>query len=657
MALGKKKKKSAQVRSQNPVLNINDDVLRSEKKQSRILENGVTTLHDQIAPTFFDRSNPEHLVVGNKFVRNLMITGFPKQIGVGWASDLYDYEGDLDIALHVHPIDERTALNELTTKITQFQAQLQTETERGSNRNITRLSSAVEDLYDERMKIEQNYISLFGIQMIMNLYADSLEKLQKESQVLENSMSGRKVQLSINSLRQDQGYKSALPFARTWLPRNYRNFSSEGLTACFPFYNAEISHPFGVFLGVNTQTSTPIYIDFYNRKLLDSGNATVFGMTGSGKSFFVSLLTMRSALQGIRTAIIDPEGEYRSITKVLGGLNIEIKPGGKVPNPFDVREEEEVDDNNRPTGRVVVKLQDKIIDLLNLIGVMCGGMENQQKSLISHVLELTYKDFGITEDASSLYEQGAVLGEDGILTHSGRYKVMPTLSDFHKRLMEFSRLPGNESVIPIANTMRMFTREGVFGMFDVQTPESLQNMIDAPVITFDVSGLEGDTLRPIGMYIALSWCNEKFAKQDLSIRKRIVCDEAWMLVKNSMAGSEYTAHFLETTARRIRKRNGALLVASQNFKEFIENPQGEAVLTNTHVNIFLKQNNTDLDAVQSKFKLSDGERDFLATAKKGNFLLKMSRESTIGYAYPFPHEKKLIEANSTARMVSDANKK
>jgi len=645
-----KKKSKAHAITELPSGTIQD----FPNKQSHILANGRTSLRDQIAPNFIDRSHPDYLQVGNKFVRNFMVTGFPKQIAVGWADNLYDYEGDLDLAIHVSPIDERLALDELTSKITQFQAQLQTEAERGSNRNITRLQTAVQELMEERMKVEQNYISLFGIQMIMNLYCDTLEKLNKETQLLESSMRGKKVKLTTTALRQDQGYKSALPYGQTWLTQNYRNFSSEGLTACFPFYNSEISHPSGTFIGVNVDTRTPIYIDFFDRKLLDSGNATVFGMTGSGKSFFVSLLTMRSALQGIRTAIVDPEGEYRSITEALGGVNVEIKPGGAVPNPFDVHEEEEVDDNGTPTGRKLVKLQDKVIDLLNLIGVMCGGLENEQKSLISHVLDTTYRDFGITESADSLFTQEVLLNAKGELEHSGTRKQMPTLSDFYERLEKFAHMPGNERVIPVANTLRMFTKTGVFGMFDVQTPPELQNMIDAPVVCFDVSGLEGDTLRPIGMYIALSWCNEKFAKRDLTVRKRIVCDEAWMLVKKSMAGSEYTAHFLETVARRIRKRNGSLLVASQNFKEFIENPQGEAVLTNTHINIFLKQNNTDLDAVQNKFKLSDGERDFLATSKKGHFLLKLARESTTGYAYPFAMEKYLIEKSSTARMVASA---
>lgn len=614
------------------------------------IANGVPSLKDLIAPASFDRSSPDHMQVGDKFVRNFIIAGFPRQIAVGWANALYNYEGDLDLALHINPTDERTAMDELTSKITQFEAQLATEMEKGSNRNITRLRSQIEDLYQERIKAEQNYISLFSIQMIMNLFTNNLEQLNKETQLLENSLKGRKIKLMANYLRQDMGYKSALPFGCSWLNRNYRNFNSEALTACYPFYNAEISHPTGVFVGVNNQTQTPIYIDFYDRKLLNNGNTTVFGTAGSGKTFMVSLLTMRSVLKQIRTAIVDPEGEYKIITQALGGVNIEIKPGGVIPNPFDLEDEEEVDDYGYPTGRKVVRLQEKISDLLNLIGVMCGGLEREQISLLSLVLADTYKGFGMTESPESLYTDDVVLNDEGEFIHHGQKKVMPTLSDFHERLVLASKQDGNECLIPVANSLQMFIKTGVYGLFDTQTSPELVNMKAAPVITFDVSSLEDKVLRPIGMYIALTWCWEKFAKKDLAIKKRIVCDEAWMLVKKEMAGSEFTAQFLENTARRIRKRNGSLLVASQNFKEFADNPQGQAVLTNTTVNIFLRQNATDIDDVQSVFKLSDGERNFMLSATKGNFLLKMQEESTTGYAMAFDYERFLIEKKTAAMM-------
>lgn len=642
----KKKKKKGAPEEKITVLGLDEKPV-----EQTTLATGVPTIKDLMAPPSIDRSNPDYIKVGNKYARNFIIAGYPKMIAVGWADSIYNYDGDLDLAIHVNPTDERNALDELTNKITQFEAQLSTELEKGSNRNITRLQNQIQELYAERQKVEQNYISIFGIQMIMNLYCQSLDQLNKETQLLDNSLKGRKIKLMPTYLQMDQGYKSALPFGKSWLPKNYRNFSSEGLTACFPFYNAEISHATGVFVGVNLQTATPIYIDFEDRRVLNNGNVTVFGCAGSGKTFLVSLLTMRSALKQVRTVIIDPEGEYRTITQSLGGATIVIAPDStSLINPFDIEEEDEVDDDGRPTGAKIVKINEKVADLLNLIGVMCGTIDNEQRSLISYVISELYADFGFTEDPSSLYLDNVDLNSRGEFVHHGRKKAMPTFSDFHKKLEQVAQNDSNKCLVNVANALRMFKKGGVYGMFDHQTSQSLQNFKEAPVVTFDVSQLEESILRPIGMFIALNWAWEKFAKKNIKQKKRIVCDEAWMLTNKNMVGHEFTAQFLETTSRRIRKRNGGLLVASQNFKEFSDNPQGQAVLTNASVNIFLKQNSTDIDDVQETFKLSDGERNFLSTAKKGHFLLKMGQESTVGFAKAFEYEKYLIEKKTISAV-------
>lgn len=614
-----------------------------------MLERGVPTLKDMMAPPSFNRDAFDHLGVGDRVMRSFILAGFPKHIQVGWANQLYNYDGDLDMAIHINPMDEREAVDELTDKITQYEAQLDIESEKGQTRNMTRLGNQIQELVREREKIEQNYISMYQVQMICNLHTKSVEQLDKETQILDNVLRGKKIKLMPLHLRQDQGYKSGMPFGKTWLPKNFRNFSSEGLTACFPFYNAEISHPSGTLLGVNLQTQTPIYVDFFDRRILENGNTTVLGRAGSGKTFLVSLLTMRSALQGVRTVIIDPEGEYSTITEAMGGTVIKIAPGSTtIPNPFDLEDEDELDDDGKPTGRRIVNIKEKVADLLNLIGVMTGELTQEQRSLVSFALTSIYEEFGFSEDYTTLYDDDVVLNEKGEFVHHGRKRPMPVFSDFHRKLVEISQTPGNETLISVANALRMFTKDGVYGLFDQPTAEDVVNYKDSPVVCFDIKQLEENVLRPIGMYIALSWAWEKFAKKNPQIKKRIVCDEAWMLTNPNMAGYTYTAQFLETCSRRSRKRNCSLLVASQNFKEFCSCPQGEAVLSNAVVNIFLKQSSTDLDAVQDKFKLSNGERSYLTSPPRGHFLLKMNSEATIGYAMAMDFEKYLIEKRTIA---------
>lgn len=614
--------------------------------QSSPLGKGMRTIHDLFAPSGFDRSNESYIKVGNKYVRSFVMNGYPAMVSVGWLDPLYSYEGDMDVALHVEPADDRAALDELTAKITQFEAQYQIEMQKGNIKNITRLRHMIDQLYRQRERLEQNWENLFYIQIAANLYADTEDDLEKQSQKLDNRLKGRKMYLMPLFLRQDVGYRTALPFGVSYLPDMFRNFNSGALTACFPFYNSEISHPTGVFCGVNLATATPVFIDFYDRMVLNNGNATVIGQAGSGKTFFVSLLTLRSSLKGVRTVIIDPEGEYVPLTKALGGHHIFISPDSPTKlNPFDLEEEE------LPDGTKEVKIKDKVADLLNLVGVMAGGLTPEQRSMVAHVLTELYHEKGFSENPKSLYVTEPDFDEKtGEFYHDGMKKPMPTFSDFHEKLEQFAERENHEEIKKLANALRIFKKGGVYDLFDCHTSADLANLKDAPVLTFDVSRLEESVLRPLGMYVALSWTWEKFVKKNPTIKKRVVCDEAWMLMNKNMAGHEYTAQFLENAARRIRKRNGGLLVASQNFSEFANNEQGKAVLTNAKVKILLGQDPTDIDAVQQVFKLSDGERNFLLSARRGEMLIKMNTESSVVYALPFPYEKQLIEKAYAAKV-------
>jgi len=625
------KKKEDTVQKETPKVNT------KKKQTTSELGKGIRTIKDLFAPPSFDRSNENHLKVGNKYVRSFVMNGYPSSVGVGWLDQLFNYDGDMDTAIYVEPADERNALDELTAKITQFEAQYQMEVQKGNIKNVTRLKNIINQLYDQRERLEQNWESLFHIQIASNLYADTEEDLEKQAQKLDNKLKGRKMYLMPVYLRQDDGYKTVLPLGKSYIPDMYRNFNSGALTACFPFYNSEVSHKTGVFCGVNLATMTPVLIDFYDRSVLNNSNLSVIGQAGSGKTFFVSLLTLRSVLKNVRTFIIDPEGEYRKITHSVGGSNIVIAPDSDTMiNPFDLEEEEESD------GTRTVKIKDKVADVLNLIGVMAGGMTGEQRSLVSHIISQTYEDKGFTEDPESLYVKEPYFDEEtGEFYHDGMKKPMPTFSDFHQRLEEYARVEANDDLLRLVNTLRMFRKGGVYDMFDTQTSSSV-DLKNAPIVTFDISRLEESVLRPIGMYVALSFTWEKFVKKNPHQKKRVVVDEAWMLVNKNMAGFEYTAQFLENSARRIRKRNGGLLVASQNFYEFANSEQGKAVLSNTVVNVFLRQDSTDIDAVQHTFKLSDGERNFLLGAKRGEMLIRMNGESSVAYAMSFPFEHELI---------------
>ena len=621
-------------------LNEQDDV-----DELMDIEKGSYSIRDFIAPPSMQRGELDYLTVGNQYVRNFVMQGFPNQVYVGWLNELFNSESDIDTMIHIEPANDREALDSLTAKITQYEAQLATEQERGNIRNVTRLGDAIQGLYEERRKLERNIEKLYQVEICANLYASDKEELEKETQKLDNKLRGRKIYLMPTYLRQDEGYNSALPIGKSFLPDKFRNFNSGALTACFPFYNSEITHENGVFLGVNTATWTPVLVDFYDRKILNNSNITVLGQAGTGKTFFVSLLTLRSTLRGVRSVIIDPEGEYKKLTDAVGGSHIYLAPdSNECINPFDIEEEDIVDADGFPTGQKEVSINNKVSDILNLLEVMAGGLTSGQRSTCSTLLQQLYYDKNISKDPKSLYVTDPYFDpKTKVFYHNGMKKQMPTFSDFHRKVEEYAIKNNDIEMQDLAKSLLMFKKGGIYDMFDCYTSESLANFKNAPIVTFDVSRLEENILRPIGMYVALSWTWEKFVKKNPQIKKRSVCDEAWMLVSKNMAGSEYTAQFLENAARRIRKRNGGLLVASQNFTEFARSVQGEAVLKQAVTNIFLGQDSTDVDALQETFKLSDGEKNFLMVAKRGEMLIKLHNESATVQVIPFEFEKALIE--------------
>lgn len=640
-----KKKHKTTKNEADLVINLNE-VEQEQKVDSNLLEKGMLRLKDLISPPSFDRSGVDYMIVGNKYVRNFIMEGFPSQCFVGWLDNLYNYEGDIDTILHIEPTDDREALDNLTNKITQLQSQLEIEMQKGSIKDVTRLRDSISSFYEERSKLERNTEKLYQIQIGVNLYSDSLGNLNKETQKIDNKLRGRKIYIEPTVLKQDDGYKSVLPIGKTYIEDKFRNFNSGALTACFPFYNNDIIHDGGIFCGVNLVTWTPVLIDFYNRDIFNNGNITVIGRAGTGKTFFVSLLTMRSALRNIRTVIIDPEGEYKKLTEALGGAYIYIAPNStEFINPFDIEEEDILDFDFMPTGEKIVKVKDKASDLVNLIAVMSGGINTEQRAVVSSLLQELYEDIGITEDPKSLYiDEPRFDAKTGIFYHDGMQKEMPTFTDFYVKLEKYcNKHPDEKDLKTLCNSLKVFKKGGLYDLFDCKTSSGLQHFTNAPIVTFDISGLEEGVLRPIGMYVALTWTWEKFIKKNQRVLKRIVCDEAWMLVNKNMAGFEFTAQFLENTARRIRKRNGGLLVASQNFIEFASSEQGKAVLNNAVVNIFLGQDSTDIDLLQETFKLSDGEAQFLLSAKRGEMLVKTNTDSAIVQVVPFDYEKQLIE--------------
>lgn len=631
--------------------------IEEEEGSSHILADGSRSEKQLIAPSSIQYTSEHELKVENNFARSFVINGYPPRVQIGWLRDFYGYDGDMDVSVFVIPANERTALDELTEKITQYEAQLQTETEKGSIRNTTSLMSKIEALRQQRAKLEQNYESMFHVSTFCTMYNHELRELNKEAQKFQSRIAGKKMSVMPLSLRQDDGFRTCSPYNMPSIHDFYRNVNTGALSAFFPFYNSDVNHPGGTFIGRNRLLKTPVFINFFNKSYLGNANLFISGASGSGKTYLTSLITLRSALDGVRTVIIDPENEYGPVSRAVSGITIKIAPGSdNMMNPFDIDEEVIVDDNGNPTGERIVDIKGRVSELLNLFSVMYAGsvgggaLSGTLQADISEVLMQLYADFGFTTDPESLYDRDEILDEStGLYTHDKRLKKMPTMSDFKKALHVYMEskadsLINREEIMSFEKLLTLYTkgRGGIFDLFDCETNFGGLSINDTPVIRFDIQGIEDETLRPIGMHIVLTWIWNKFIKKNVTVKKRVVADEAWMMLQQTFAGSSYTARFLETCARRIRKYNGSLCCASQNFREFVARQEGLAVLSNSAVKMFLKQEAEDVQAVGDRFYLSDGEKEFLLSAGRGDTLIKVKKESFVCDVYAFPFEDELI---------------
>lgn len=622
------------------------------KNRSAVFTQGSTTISQQLAPASISYTSEHEIKIENSYAKSFVINGYPSRVSLNWMDQIYSYDGDMDVSEHIEPANERTALDELTAKITQYEAQYMAEVEKGSIKNLSVLQSKIDVLMQQRARLEQNYENLFHVSTFCTMYGQDLKELNKEAQKFQSRLSGSRINVMPLNLRQDEGVKSNSPFGILTIPEYSRNMNTGALSTMFPFYNSDVNDVNGTFIGVNALRNTPILVDLFNRRKLGNANLFISGASGSGKSYLTSLIVMRSSLEGVKHCIIDPENEYGDCCDALGGITIRIAPNSNnMMNPFDIDSEIETDGNGNPTGRRFVDIKGKVSELLNLFGVMFSSiMDVELKADIDQTLTQLYEDFGFTRDEESLYQQDTAFNpETGQYYHDKILKVMPTMSDFREKLKEraqyFTDIGDERSVsrlVSLINAMSLYCKEGTFGLFDCYSTIDTTKFESAPVIRFDVQGIEDEVLRPIGMHIALSWAFNKFMKKDSKVKKRIICDEAWMMLSQSMAGSEYTAHFLENCARRVRKYNGSLCCASQNFREFVSRNEGQAILSNSAVRIFLRQQPEDIAAVGERFILSDGEKQFLLTAGRGDALMKIANESVVAKVFAFPFEHDLI---------------
>lgn len=557
-----------------------------KKKKATSLEqepnifNNTTTIQDLFCPDAIIEGYNRLEIANERYVRIYALQVLPRRTWIGWLDDVFNI-GDVDISTYITPVPDKDVVRHILRKETAATSQYYIDTQSGNNARIPELEQQIADYQGLRDQVQLGQDKLFFMAIFIAVHATSEEDLHRKSEQLDSILARKNVLARTLVFQQLNGLKAILPLGHHSFPKYDKNVTSGAGACCLPLTISTGGHSSGVELGFNVYSKSRVFLDrFAGERIIPNQHLFVCGVTGSGKSVTLRFLALLEAYRGIRTAFIDPEGEYVNITHKVGGQVISLFPGRfSGINPLDLEPEKQED------GTYILNIQAKIEDVQALISSVfryysAEGLGIQEVALLEEAIMEEYRERGIEHNVDSLY-------------HNGIKKPMPTLSDIHNRL---AKKPGADK---LHNGMIPLLNNGTVGMFDGQSTIQLD---DKPMICFNLRGLGGDFSRFVGIQAILAWLWQKFAQKGGKEQPKCVAvDEAWMFLRYPGA-----AQYLEVLARRGRKHGCGLTIATQRFKEFVDSPEGSAVIDSCASVLVLRQEDHVAQSVIDYFHLSSG---------------------------------------------------
>lgn len=551
----------------------------------RAFEQGITTLRDLISPSSIEIQS-DHFRLGTKYGRTLYIYGYPRTISTGWLSPLINMDEVLDISIYIYPVDTGVIMKNLRKKVTQLEADISLNAEKGRIRN-PETEHAIQDAEELRDDLQLGREKFFRFGLYVTLWADSLDELNFVQHKIENYFGSSMIFSKVATSQQEQGMNSTMPMATDQLMIR-RNMNTSAISTSFPFTSADLTQEKGVLYGVNLHNNGLVIFD---RFTLENANLIVFAKSGAGKSFAVKLEAIRSMMMGSEIIIIDPENEYQKLCDAVGGSYVRLSLNSDVRiNPFDLPKVIDSEDASDA-------LRANLVTLHGLFRLMLGGTQSgpggqtvaaltpSEEADLDQALIDTYARAGITSDP---------------LTHQS---TPPTIVNLYDTLLHMGG-----SGPQLAQRLRKYSTGTFAGIFSQQSNIDINNQM----VVFNIRDLE-DELRPVAMYIVLNhiW-NIVRAKQK---RRLLIVDEAWQLMKY-----DDSANFLFSLAKRARKYYLGLTTITQDVEDFMSSKMGRAIVMNSSMQLLLKQSSAAVDVLSDVFKLTSAERQLLSSLPVGQGL-------------------------------------
>jgi type IV secretory pathway VirB4 component len=545
---------------------------KTREKMVHYLGSGMVDVKDVIAPPAIE-VDFDHIQIGETYFRTLFVTGYPRFVGANWLAPLINFDHTLDISFYYYPVQTKGILDDLRRKIAEMEATIESDLEAGRVLDPS-IRAALEDAQELQEQLATGIERFFQFSFYIKIPAASLDELNSITKQVEAVAGSLLIVTKHATLQQEQAFQTTLPY---FMDRLFviRNMDTTSLATTFPFTSSELTANEGVLYGINEHNGSLVIFD---RFTLENANSVVFAKSGAGKSYMVKLEALRSLMFGTEIIVIDPEDEYKDLAGAIGAEYIKFAQNepSKI-NPFDLSGVYEEGEN---------ELGLKILSLHSLFRIMLGDLSPTEDAILDRALITTYKLAGITPDPATQTKKPPLLGD--------LYNVLLNMADAPARGM--------------AERLEKFIRGSLSGIFDQQSTVDLRNTFSI----FSIRDLE-DELRPVAMFIVLDYIWTRI-KRDRK-KRLLIIDEAWYLMKH-----EDSASFVYSIAKRARKYNLGLTTITQDVEDFLSGDYGKAIVTNSSIQILLKQSPAAIDRIVEVFYLSEGEKNLLLAADVGEGL-------------------------------------
>lgn len=534
-----------------------------------IYDSNSLELKDIIAPSAL-KVTPKEINLGEKVLRSFFVISYPRYLSEGWFAPIINLDKVFDVSIFVSPIETAQVLRTFQKKVAEVQSQINTREAKGLVRNPM-LDTAYQDLENLRDQLQQAQEKLFDVGLYVTIYAETTEELDKIESEIKSILEAKMVYIKPSLFQQEQAFKTTIPLGTDEL-KVYSKLNSSPLSSLFPFISFDLTSDKGILYGINRHNSSLILFDRFS---LENYNSIIFAKSGSGKSFMTKLEILRTLMFDTDVIVIDPEKEYEYLAEAVGGryFNISLNSEHHI-NPFELPAPGE----GESSAQV---LRSQIINLVGLFRIMMGGLTPEEDAIVDRAITETYALKDITADSN--FES----------------TEPPLMSDFE---LVLSGMEGGDS---LAQRLTKYTR-GTWAGF-INRPSNVD--INQRFIVFSLRDME-DELKPIAMYIVMHYIWNMIRKK---LKKRLlVIDEAWWMMK-----SPDTASFLLSLAKRGRKYYLGLATITQDVDDFMKSEYGMPIVTNSSIQILLKQSPSSVDRLQEVFKLTDEEKYLLLESDVG----------------------------------------